>query len=136
FDWMRTILDRLHAAGKFAVLATPSGSKPAWLSQTYPEVCRMDAADRREHHHGRHNHCYSSPVYRQKVAEINRRLAEAFGTHPAVHLWHISNEYNGDCHCPLCLQAFRDWLKARYGSLDELNHAWWSHFWSHTIHDW
>jgi beta-galactosidase len=135
-EWMGELLDRLHSAGKQAVLATPSGSKPAWLSKAYPEVCRMDERGRRDHHHGRHNHCFSSPVYREKVAELNRRLAQTFGGHPAVKMWHISNEYNGECHCPLCHAAFREWLKARYGSLDEVNHAWWSHFWSHTIHDW
>lgn len=136
FDWMRALLDRLHAAGKRVNLATPSGSKPAWMSNLYPEVCRVDKRGRRDHHHGRHNHCFTSPVYRQKVADLNRRLAREFGDHPAVALWHLSNEYHGECYCPLCLQAFRDWLKARYGSLDKLNHAWWAHFWGHTIHDW
>jgi beta-galactosidase len=136
FDWMRNLLDRLHAAGKSAVLATPSGSKPAWLSHAHPEVCRVDAAGRREHHHSRHNHCFTSSIYRQKVAEMNRRLAENFGSHPAVRMWHISNEYSGECYCDLCLEAFRSWLKARYGTLEELNHAWWSHFWSHTMTDW
>lgn len=136
FDWMHRLLDRLHAAEKFAVLATPSGSKPAWLSAASPEVCRVDRNDRRDHHHGRHNHCPTSPVYRAKVAELNRRLAVEFGAHPAVQLWHLSNEYSGDCFCPLCRQAFRDWLRARYGTLEALNHAWWSHFWSHTLTDW
>jgi len=136
FDWMRDLLDRLHAAGKHAVLATPSGSKPAWLSQTYPEVCRVDEKGRRDHHHGRHNHCFTSPVYREKVATLNRRLAEEFGDHPAVVLWHLSNEYGGWCYCDHCLNAFRSWLKERYKTLEELNHAWWAHFWSHTLYDW
>lgn len=136
FDWMRDLLDRLHAAGKRANLATPSGGKPAWLSHAFPEVCRVNKRGHREHHHGRHNHCFTSPVYREKVAQLNRRLAEEFGDHPAVALWHLSNEYHGECHCPLCLQAFRDWLKQRYGTLDRLNHAWWAHFWSHTVLDW
>lgn len=64
FEWMRSILDRLHAVGKQVFPATPSGSKPAWMSRAYPEVCRVDATGRREHHHGRHNHCFTSPVYR------------------------------------------------------------------------
>jgi len=136
FDWMRDILDRLHAAGKQVVLATPSGSKPAWLSRAYPEIRRVDTDGRRDHHHGRHNHCFTSPVYRKKIAELNRRLAEQFGSHPAVKMWHISNEYSGECHCDLCHKAFRDWLKNRYGSLEKLNHAWWAHFWSHTFHEW
>lgn len=136
FAWMRSILDRLHAAGMQAILATPSGAKPAWMSRAYPEVCRVDLAGQRAHHHHRHNHCFTSPVYREKVAVMNRKLAEEFGSHPAVKLWHVSNEYSGDCHCALCQQAFRDWLKARYGTLQELNHAWWSNFWSHTISSW
>jgi len=32
FDWLRTILDRIHDAGAHAILATPSGCKPAWLA--------------------------------------------------------------------------------------------------------
>ena len=51
---------------------------------------------------GRHNHCMTSPVYRQKVAAINARLAERYKDHPALGMWHISNEYSGACHCPLC----------------------------------
>ncbi|WFB37472.1 beta-galactosidase [Kiritimatiellota bacterium B12222] len=136
FEWMKDLLDKLHAAGKVVALATPSGSKPAWISKAYPETCRVNEQGLREHHHKRHNHCFTSPVYRKKVADLNRRLAEAFGDHPAVKLWHISNEYSGECHCPLCHQAFQDWLKDRYHTLDELNHAWWAHFWSHSIGDW
>ncbi len=136
FDWMRKILDNLHRQGAQVVLATPSGSKPAWLSKAYPEVCRVNDQGLRAHHHNRHNHCMTSPVYRKKVAILNQKLAEKFGGHPAVKMWHISNEYSGECHCDLCHRAFQDWLKARYRTLDELNHAWWSYFWSHRIGDW
>lgn len=136
FEWLRSILDQLHAAGKQVILATPSGAKPVWMSRAYPEVRRVNVSGAREPHQHRHNHCFTSPIYRQKVAVMNRKLAEAFGSHPAAKLWHVSNEYSGDCHCELCQQAFRDWLKARYGTLEELNHAWWGHFWSHTITSW
>jgi beta-galactosidase len=51
-------------------------------------------------------------------------------------LWHVSNEYDGWCYCDTCAAAFRDWLKAQYGSLDELNQRWWTEFWSHTYTDW
>ena len=77
-----------------------------------------------------------TPVYREKVREIDRRLAERFADHPGVILWHLSNEYGGECYCPLCQEAFRGWLKAKYKTLDNLNHAWWTDFWSHTYTDW
>jgi hypothetical protein len=81
----------------------------------------------------RHNHCYTSPVYREKAAAINRRLAERYGKHPAVVAWHISNEYSGRCYCPLCEQKFREYLRKKFDNdINKLNHAYWSTFWSHN----
>jgi beta-galactosidase len=137
FSWLDEIMDRLAAQGAFAVLATPSGARPAWLSQKYPEVLRVDGERRRQLHGERHNHCYTSPAYRARTQAVNRKLAERYKDHPALLLWHVSNEYGGECHCPLCQDAFRDWLKERYhGDLDALNQAWWTSFWSHTYTDW
>jgi beta-galactosidase len=75
-------------------------------------------------------------VYREKVTRINTLLAERYKDHPALGLWHISNEYGGECHCPLCQARFREWLKSRYQTLDALNEAWWTGFWSHVYTDW
>lgn len=136
FDWLEDVLDNMHAAGISAFLATPSGARPAWMSQKYPEVLRVRADGGRNLHGGRHNHCFTSPVYRDFVGKINAALAQRFGRHPAVVGWHISNEYSGDCHCELCQAAFRDYLKEAYGTLSALNHAWWNGFWSHTVTDW
>lgn len=136
FGWLDQIMDKLAANNMVAVLATPSGARPAWLSQKYPEVLRVRPDGVRNLHGGRHNHCFTSPVYREKVQSINTRLAEHYMDHPALLVWHISNEYSGDCHCNLCREAFQDWLQHKYGSLDALNQAWWTAFWSHTITDW
>lgn len=137
FDWLDDIFDRMHAINGNVILATPSGARPAWMSQKYPEVLRVDEYRRKQLHGGRHNHCFTAPYYREKTAEINRKLAERYGKHPALVMWHISNEYGGECHCDLCQQAFRDWLKEQYDAdLDKLNHAWWGPFWSHTFNEW
>ncbi len=136
FDWLDQVMDDLANNGVFAVLATPSGARPAWMSQKYPEVLRVNADRTRILHGARHNHCYTSPVYREKTALINRKLAERYQNHPALLVWHVSNEYSGECHCGFCQDAFRAWLKERYGSLEALNLAWWTAFWSHTYTDW
>lgn len=138
FGWLDTIMDKLAANQAYAVLATPSGAKPAWMSRAYPEVRRVGPDGARQPHGGRHNHCRTSPVYRAKCVQINTRLAERYKDHPALLVWHASNEYNGgDCFCDLCLDAFRAWLRLRYeNDIDRLNHAYWSSFWSHHFPDW
>ena len=101
-DWMQEVIDRLYAAGVNVDLATPSGARPAWMAQKYPEVRRVGDDRVRQLFGERHNHCYTSPVYREKVKQMNQALARRFGRHPGVIMWHLSNEYGGECHCPLC----------------------------------
>ena len=132
FEWMEEIIDKLWQRGISTILATPSGARPKWLADKYPEVLRVDETRHRNLFGFRHNHCYTSPVYREKTGIINRKLSEKFGKHPGVILWHISNEYGGECHCPLCQEAFRGWLKERYQTIENLNKRWCTTFWSHT----
>ena len=136
FEWLDKIIDDVYNQGGRVILATPSGARPAWMSEKYPEVLRTN--DRREKmlHGGRHNHCFSSPIYREKTQKMNYKLAERYGNHPALIMWHVSNEYSGDCHCELCQENFRDWLKNKYKTIENVNKAWWGPFWSHTYTDW
>ena len=136
FAWLDELMDRLAANGIGAVLATPSGARPAWMDAAHPEVLRVSANRVRNLHGQRHNHCYTAPYYREKVRQMNRMLAERYGKHPALKLWHISNEYGGDCHCPLCQEAFREFLRNKYqNDINALNDQWWTRFWSHEFSD-
>lgn len=133
FDWLEERMDRLYENGIYTVLATPSGARPAWLDEAYPEAMRVDGYGIRNHHGIRHNHCMTSPKYREKVANIDRRLAERVGKHPGLLMWHISNEFGGECYCPLCVSRFQEYLAEKYHhDIGELNHAWWNTFWSHN----
>ncbi len=137
FSCLDTILDKMHENGIKAILATPSGARPPWLSEKYPEVLRVEESGIRNEYGVRHNHCLTSPVYREKVRNINRKLAERYKNHPALLMWHVSNEYSGECHCELCQQEFRKWLRKEYNNdLDELNFRWWNGFWSHRMTSW
>lgn len=99
FDWLVQIMDNLYKNGIHTILATPSGARPVWLDNKYPEVMRVDANGNRNRHGGRHNHCMSSEKYREKVRIIDGKLAEAVGDHPGLIMWHISNEFGGECFC-------------------------------------
>lgn len=136
FSWMDNVIDRLYENGVSIFLSTPSGARPTWMSEKYPEVLRVSERRVRNLHGMRHNHCYTSPVYREKITIINTKLAERYANHPAIVGWHLSNEYGGECHCDYCQDAFRNWIKEKYQTLDALNHAWWTTFWSHTYTSW
>ena len=136
FEWLDAVFEKLHRADRFVVLATPTAAQPAWMSRAYPDVLRADADGRRRHHGRRVNYCPNSSTYRRFAREIASKLAERYMQHPALLAWHVSNEYGGQCYCDTCAAAFRQWLRNRYASLEELNHNWWTAFWSHTYTDW
>ncbi len=136
FDWLHQIMDKLYENGIYTVLATPSGARPAWLDLKYPEAMRVSSDGIRIRHGQRHNHCFASPQFREKVRIIDTKLAEEFGSHPGLILWHISNELGGACYCDLCRARFQDYLRRRYdNSIEKLNHEWWTPFWSHQFND-
>ena len=139
FAWLDRIIDLLHANGIQIDLATATASPPPWLAKLHPESLPVTAAGVTLWPGGRQQYCPSSPAYRQAAQALARRLAERYGQHPALALWHIGNEYA--CHVPECFcdesaRDFRRWLQARYGALDTLNAAWGTAFWSQQYGDW
>ena len=137
FEYFDKIIDNLTQNNIKIILSTPSGAKPRWLAEKYPETLRVNKDNRREMYGGRENHCYTSPIYRNKIKKLDRMLAERYSGNDNVIMWHISNEFCGECHCDLCQEAFRTYLKNKYNnSLEKLNDAWWTGFWSHTVTSW
>ncbi len=136
FEWLDDILDRMAKNGVSACLATATAAQPAWLDQKYPDVLVVDENGNRRRHGNRHSFCPNSPNFRRLSTGLARRIAERYKNHPALLLWHVGNEYGTYCYCEQCASAFRNWLRVRYGSLDELNRRWVTAFWSHTYTDW
>ncbi|GFI18020.1 beta-galactosidase BglY [Lachnospiraceae bacterium] len=141
FDWLEEMIDRLYREGICTILATPTGGMPHWLTEKYPEVRQVQAEGRQNLPGKRHNFCYTSPKMRELTGRIDRRLAQMSLRHEGIVMWHISNEMGGNfsdsaCHCGQCQRAFREWLKEKYKTIEELNRAWWTVFWSHVYTDW
>lgn len=136
FEWLVQIMDNLFKNGISTILATPSAARPVWMDQKYPEVMRVDGMGNRNRHGLRHNHCMSSEIYREKVRLINRKLVEAAGNHPGLLMWHISNEFGGECFCEKCKRKFQEHLRKRFNNdIEKLNHEWWTTFWSARYSD-
>ncbi|QOR71391.1 beta-galactosidase [Ruania alkalisoli] len=138
FTALDAAVERAVAGGRKIVLATATGAMPPWLGHQYPEVNRVDFEGRRHTYGQRHNHCPSSPVFQRLSAALADRIAERYTGTPGLVAWHVGNEYggpDGSCYCENCAAAYREWLMERYGSLDALNEAWNTTFWSHRYTD-
>jgi len=90
-------------------------------------------------HGSRRHYCPHNPDYHHYATRIAMQLAERYKDHPALAMWHVDNEYGchiGECFCDNSAVAFRNWLKERYGTLDKLNFAWGTAFWSQIYGEW
>ncbi|MGP3775301.1 beta-galactosidase [Streptomyces sp. SDT5-1] len=138
FGWFDRVMDDLADAGIRVCLATMTASPPPWLSRLHPEVLPETEDGRRKWPGGRQHYCPSSPVYREHATRLVERLATRYADHPALDTWHIGNEYGchtRQCHCDVSAADFRRWLRERYGTVDALNDAWSTAFWSQRYDD-
>ncbi|WP_369227037.1 beta-galactosidase [Streptomyces sp. R39] len=136
FAWLDAHIDRLHAGGVVVDLATPTASPPPWFTLAHPDALAVRPDGTRLTHGSRDTYCLTAPAYRGAARRMAAALAERYGDHPALALWHVHNEYGTLCWCDHTAAAFRLWLRARHGSLDTLNQAWGTAFWSQRYTSW
>jgi len=139
FEWLDRLMDLLAAHGIQADLATATASPPPWLTRLHPDILPVTEDGRQLSPGARQHYNPSSRAYRAACAELVTALAERYGRHPALAIWHVNNEYA--CHVAAdygdeTAAAFLAWLQARYGSLDALNAAWGTAFWSQHYYAW
>lgn len=134
FEWLKDAVALLDSYGIKSVLGTPTAAPPAWMCEAYPEILPIDSHGDKRHFGGRHHDCQSNPVYRKYCADIVTKMAETFSGNPGVIGWQIDNELgnsHGDfCHCDSCRKHFIEWLRSKYITIDRLNEAWGTAFWS------
>ncbi len=136
FGWLDRVIEKLHAGGIRLCLATATAATPPWLDAKYPDILVVERDGRKRKHGSRHTFCPNSENFKRLSTGLTRKMAERYGKHPALLLWHVSNEYGNYCYCETCSVAFRTWLKAKYGTLKELNHRYNMSFWGQTYTDW
>jgi beta-galactosidase len=136
FGWLDRLMDLMDSNGIGVVLATPTASPPPWMGSRHPETLPRDENGATVWYGSRQQFCPSSPVYRGYAAAITEDLAARYADHPALTMWHINNEYCTHCWCDRTALHFRRWLGERYDSLDNLNEAWGTAFWSQRYDDW
>jgi beta-galactosidase len=137
--WLDDVLDLLAGADIAVDLATATAAPPMWLARAHPEIAIVDRNGHAYSPGSRQNWCPSSTVFTAYATRLTEQMARRYHDHPALAMWHVSNEYgchNTPCYCDGCAAAFRVWLQRRYGDLDGLNDAWGTSFWSQRYHEW
>ena len=133
FEWLRAIMDQLHAGGIDVILGTPTATPPAWLWEKHPEIGIIEADGHRRIHGARKDYSYTSTVYRHYALRIVEEMAKALGDHPALIGWQIDNELSKHAdYSEESRYRWQQWLVAKYGTIDNLNQIWATDLWSQT----
>jgi len=139
FEWLDEVMDLLHSNGIGVDLATATASPPPWLTTKHPEVLPVNRLGQTVWPGARQHWRPTSPIFREHAIRLVRRIAARYSTHPALVAWHVSNELG--CHniydySDDAAVAFREWLRTRYTTLENLNAAWGTAFWSQRYSHW
>jgi beta-galactosidase len=135
-DWLGDAIAELAQHGLVSVLGTPTAAPPSWLVQASPDLLAVDENGRRVQFGNRCHYCVTSPDLHAATQRIARAMAERFGKDPNVIGWQLDNEYNRVCYCDRCHFQFQQYLTETFGSLDALNEAWSTKYWSQTYSAW
>lgn len=140
FEWLHQAIDILGRNGVKTILCTPSSTAPAWMVRKYPEILIQQARGTRAYFGCRDHTCFNSEIYRDYCRRIVQKLGMEFQHCQDIAGLQIDNELGhnsfGNCHCPVCQQKFKQFLQEKYGTVDALNKAWGTTFWSQEYSDW
>jgi beta-galactosidase len=134
FSWLDKAVALAEKNGLKVVMCTPTPTPPRWLSYKHPEILMVNDEGRTIQHGARTHASWSSDVYRDYIKKIVEQLGERYGNNPAIMGWQIDNEpshYRSPWdYSEAAEQKFRQWLKQKYGSIQQLNQTWGADFWS------
>ncbi len=136
FGWLDRAIDILAAHGIEVLMGTPTASPPPWVMAMHPDAYRVPESGQPVTYGNRREYCPTHAGYRERSRIVTQAMAEHYAGHPAVIGWQTDNEFGDRCYCAHCRAAFHTWLQHKYGSLDTLNAAWGTVFWSHEYSEW
>lgn len=134
FAWLDHAIAVLGRHGIYTILGTPTAAPPAWMIADHPDILPVNADGQKMSFGGRHHDCQSNAVYREYIREFVTAMAEHFKDNAYVIGWQIDNELGNShenlCYCDNCRKAFQNWLQTKYRTIDRVNAAWGTGFWS------
>jgi len=131
FAWLDKVVSLCSKYKLKVLLCTPSATTPAWMRTNYPETFVMDGHYIRGENGTRGLGSIVNQKYRMFVKTIVTEMAKRYGHDQNVIGWQLDNEPDAKPdYSPSSQEAFRQWLKNKYKTINVLNAAWGAAFWS------
>lgn len=131
FAWLDEVVSLCEKNNLKIVMCTPSATTPTWMRLKYPETFIMDGHYIRAENGTRGLESIANKKYRYFVNRIVTELAKRYGKNKHIIGWQIDNEPPAITdYSPSSQTAFRLWLRKKYKTIDQLNAAWGTAFWS------
>ncbi|MEI6647684.1 MAG: beta-galactosidase [bacterium] len=133
FSWLEHAVETLGRAGVKSLLGTPTAAPPKWLTDKHPDILQIMGDGHCREFGRRRHYCVNSPTYHRYTERIVRVMVEQFKDNPNVMGYQLDNEFMAEqphCYCATCRKMFQEWLRKKYGTIDELNRRWGMAFWS------
>jgi beta-galactosidase len=137
FSWMDDFAEKAQRRGIGLLMCPPMRTAPAWLVERDPSILILDSQNRRLEFGSRYTFCINHPLLREKTLALAERVARHYAGGKNIVGYHLDNEYGDepDCHCPVCKEKWQNFLRERYGRIEELNRRWGTVFWGLEFDD-
>jgi beta-galactosidase len=137
FAWMDRVVAKLHAAGIRIIMGTPTYSIPAWMYKEHPEIIVTRLGGQSLYYGLRQNTDLANPTYRFYCDRVIRKILEHYKNDPAIIGFQIDNETSSAYAANHDVQVgFREYLKSKFKTVDELNKIWGLNYWGQRLNDW
>ena len=148
FEEIEELLQYCDELGLKVLMGVVLETAPYWLELAHPEARWVDATGQAVHLRGHSSHitggfpglCLDWEPVQEAARGFIRELALVVAPHPSMYAWDVWNEpviraVDGRnpwvtppellfCYCDRTIAGFREWLKNRYQTIDDLNAAW------------
>ncbi|MDO4460168.1 MAG: beta-galactosidase [Clostridia bacterium] len=140
FSFFDNVIEKAAERGLKVIMGTPTATIPAWLAKKHPDILSEFEGGKKRSFGGRHVYCFNSPHMYHYSGKIIRQLVGHYKGNKNIVAWQIDNEIGHEgsdvCFCPNCRNAFREYLREKFGgNIDSLNDTYGTTFWSQEYND-
>lgn len=144
FSALETLVDLADEVGLKVIIQVYIDSAPDWVGLKYPDAKFIASSGLAVESQASPGFCFDHLRVREKILKYFSKAAKVVKDKPAFYGWdlwsephiinwaeiyHLGNpEYLQFCYCHSTIARFREWLKKKYHTIDNLNKAWYRTF--------